>query len=128
MGQEKNATCRECGHRFTIKDGGGFHFHLLRCEECGSTKDIGFDELGEIHLRYLKGLEAPYCIATSEHDEYVRENYDGEPLEEEEYESKVEEIAGKCKCGGQFRFDAKPRCPKCKSVEIEEGEVTVYYD
>ena len=39
-----------------------------------------------------------------------------------------EAAAGNCECGGNFRLDAPVRCPKCRSAEIDEGEVTVYYD
>jgi predicted Zn-ribbon and HTH transcriptional regulator len=31
----------------------------------------------------------------------------------------LEAFAGKCLCGGSFRVDAPPRCPKCKSTELE---------
>jgi len=35
-----------------VDHGGGFFLRLARCDECGKTKSIGFDELDEIHLRY----------------------------------------------------------------------------
>lgn len=34
MGQQVNATCLDCGQTFTVDDGGGFIFHLLRCNKC----------------------------------------------------------------------------------------------
>ncbi len=37
----------------------------------------------------------------------------------------VENIAGKCECGGNFTEKAQPRCPECGSVEhkvAEDGE------
>ncbi|MBN1561099.1 hypothetical protein JW998_12670 [candidate division KSB1 bacterium] len=82
MGHTVTATCTVCGATFTLDYGGGFFFHLLRCNKCGKTKSIGFDELGEWHLRYLKGLPGPYSVASSEHDEYVREHVDVQPLSE----------------------------------------------
>lgn len=30
----------------------------------------------------------------------------------------VEKIAGNCKCGGQYQFNAPSRCPICKSANI----------
>ena len=69
-----------------------------------------------------------YCIASSEHDKDVRENYAGEPLTEKEYDKAVEQFAGKCKCGGQFSLTAPVRCPKCKSDDIDLGEAMIMYD
>lgn len=123
MGYSVQARCRDCGETFTVSHGGGFSFHLVRCDKCGETKSIGFDELGELHLRYLKGLPGPYCIASAEHDRQVREDAQIEPISEEEYHRGIEAIAGKCKCRGQFTVDAPPRCPKCRSKRIKESKL-----
>ena len=128
MGQSFKATCKKCKKKFPANDGGGFFFHKLHCDKCGKEKDIAFEKLGDTHLRYLKGLEGPYSVVSSEHDKYVRENYLGEPLKEEEYNKAVEEFAGKCKCGGQFSMEAPIRCPKCKSDDIDLGEAVINYD
>ena len=40
----------------------------------------------------------------------------------------VEGMLKKCKCGGHFKFDAKPKCPKCRSLEYDESEPTLFYD
>ena len=130
MGREFVATCRNCGGECTISDGGGFVFHLLHCDQCGGEKGMPFDEIGEPHLRYLKGLAGPYSMATAEHDRDVKENYPGEPLAEDEYHRIVEEMAGTCTCGGRFRFDAPPRCPNCHSddLEYDEDRPSVMYD
>jgi hypothetical protein len=131
MGAEFETKCNGCGHKFRFSDGGGFVFHLLRCDKCGIEKSVGFDELGETHLRYLKGLPGPYAIATSEFDKQVQDNYPGEPLDEDEYHKLVEEFAGNCakkNCNGQYRFNAPPRCPKCGSKDLEEGKMNVLYD
>ena len=128
MGQAYGAMCDDCGKEFEVKEGGGFAFHLLRCEKCGKSKDIGFDEIGEPHLRYLKGLNGPYAIATMEVDNHVQENYPGEPLSEEEYHQAIEEMVKKCRCGGRFSFDAPPRCPKCRSLNFTAGGITLMYD
>ena len=118
MGTGYRATCEKCGKKFDVNDGGGFFFHLLHCNKCGKEKSISFDKIGEPHLRYIKGLGTPYCIASSQHDEYIQKNYPGEPLSEKEYHKAVEKIGGKCKCGGLFRFNAPPRCPKCRSTKF----------
>jgi Zn finger protein HypA/HybF involved in hydrogenase expression len=129
MGERFRAKCLDCGDTFTMNQGGGFFFHLLGCEKCGRTKTIGFEELGEVHDRYLKGLPCPYCRASSEHDRYVREHVDVEPMSEDEYHREVEKIVGKCKCGGQYVFDAPSRCPKCRSTNFKRsGNVVMMYD
>lgn len=130
MGHTYRAFCRKCRSSFEVNEGGGFFFHLLRCDTCGAEKSIGFDEIGEPHLRYLKGLEGPYCVASSDHDRHVRENYPGEPMSEEEYHAAVEELCGTCECGGRFRFDGLPRCPKCHTPYHKNGaeETDVFYD
>ena len=128
MGHQTEAKCRKCGNTFTVHHGGGFVFHLVRCKKCGGTKCVGFDELGQLHLRYLKGLSGPYCVATSEHDQDVRENAHVEPISEKEYNKGVEEFAGTCECGGKYSLKARPRCPKCRSTQIDESEPSIMYD
>jgi len=117
MGHSEDVICSDCGTRYTIRDGGGFRFHLLHCERCGREKSIGFEEIGETHLRYLKGLDVPYSTPTAESDKQIQENYPGQPITAKEYHRHVEVMLGKCKCGGFFSFDAPARCPNCRSTE-----------
>ena len=128
MGIRFEALCNKCGHSFSFENGGGFSFHLLRCDRCSETKGIRFDEVGELHLAYLKGLSVPYCIASSDHDDWVRENYEGEPVPEDYYHEEIEKMMGKCKCGGQFKFNSPPRCPKCHCTDIKESGMIAFYD
>ncbi len=128
MGCRFEAQCLKCKETFEVDNGGGFAFHMLRCDHCGASKSIGFDEIGEPHLQYLKGLPGPYCVASSAHDASVKKNYPGEAIFEEEYHKKVEILVGKCGCGGQFKFDAPIRCPKCHSRRVKEGRTTMMYD
>lgn len=127
MGLENAATCLDCADQFTVSHGGGFTFHQLRCVLCGCAKDIGFDELGDLHLRYLKGSGTPYTVAFASEHEYVREHLDIEPISSEEYYAGVE-AAATCDCGGALSFDAPARCPKCGSLRIEEGAAFIQYD
>jgi len=55
----------------------------------------------------------------------MKEEYPGDPITEDEYHLKIEKLLGKCKCGGQYSFDAPIRCPECKSIEIEKGKYPV---
>ncbi len=130
MGRESGAICNNCGVRFAVREGGGFLFHLLHCDGCGAERSIGFEEIGEPHLRYLKGLNVPYAMATAEHDRRVQEHYPGEPISEEKYHRIVEDLCGECDCAGGFRFDAPPRCPECRSADYRkdpDGQ-EIFYD
>lgn len=129
MGWSEGVTCSKCGKEFTISVGGGFQFHLLHCEKCGREKSISFGEIGETHLQYLKGLDVPYSIPTAESDRTIQENYEGDPITKEEYYRRVVAMLGNCDCGGEFSFDAPPRCPKCRSTEFKPrpgGELIMY--
>jgi predicted Zn-ribbon and HTH transcriptional regulator len=53
---------------------------------------------------------------------------DIKPIGEDEYHKQIENMAGSCKCSGKFAFDALPRCPKCRSTDITEGETIMHYD
>jgi hypothetical protein len=128
MGAQSPAKCLDCQKKFTVSRGGGFSFHLVRCGECGKTKGIQFDELGELHLRYLKGLPGPYSIATAEHDASVRQDATVEPIDEDQYHEGIDAMAGECRCGGRYSLDAPPRCPKCRSPRIEVSRPKFDYD
>jgi len=120
MGNSYGAICRKCGARFPVNVGGGFTFHLLHCTKCGEEKVVGFDEIGEMHAAYLKGLPGPYAVATSRHDAGVRNTFPGEAISEKEYHKEVEAFAGNCHCSGRFTFRAKPACPTCGSKVFDE--------
>ena len=129
MGKEYQAKCKKCDYKFQVKVGGGFYFHVLHCDKCGKDKEISFDEIGEPHLQYLKGLNGSYCVASREDDKLVRENYQGDSISEKEYFKVIEKILGKCGCGGNFKMNAPVRCPKCRSEDIEDsGEAYICYD
>jgi len=128
MGYSYTASCRECGAEFIAREGGGFFFHLLHCDHCGHEKAVSFQELGKIHLKYIKGLDVPYCSVSADFDSWVQENYPGAPITRGEYHLAIEELAGKCACGGQYRMAGKPRCPRCHSTDIATGDSVAYYD
>lgn len=129
MGSKSGVICKDCSTKYNMFKGGGFRFHLLHCDICGKEKQVSFRELGDIHLRYIKGLNVPYCMATNESDKFIQENYPGDSIGEDEYHSLVEEFSGKCECGGNYSFDAPQRCPNCRSTESEfdpEGGFEMY--
>lgn len=94
MGSSYHVKCLQCGHKFKVNSGGGFFFHCLHCDTCGANKSIQFQEIGEAHLRFIKGLPGPYCVVSSSQDQYIKDNYTGEPMSEEEYYAAVEQIVG----------------------------------
>ena len=128
MGHTVRAKCLDCGEQFEVDHGGGFFFHLLRCDKCGENKSIGFDDIPDLHAQYLKGLSGPYSMASSSHDKWIQDHAEVNPIPEEDYHNGVEKFAGACRCTGNYRFDAPPRCPRCSSKNIEEGEPELLYD
>lgn len=114
MGREFTAQCLQCGTEFTVRDGGGFCFHLLHCDKCGKDKSVGFEELGEIQQKFYHSLDQPQSDQT---------------MTRSQFNSAVSQKAGKCSCGGHFKMNAKPRCPSCHSTKLtDDGNCTAMYD
>ncbi len=67
-------------------------------------------------------------IEGMETNEQVRKNALAELIPKDDYHNGIEGIAGNCGCGGKYTMDAPPRCPKCHSTRIEEGEIILIYD
>ncbi len=128
MGHGIEVVCSTCQQVFWANDGGGFEFHLLHCAACGAERTVLFAELGELHLRYLKGLSVPYSMFSREHDLAVQAHSDLEPLDEATYEAEVEKRQPSCSCGGVFTFAAEPRCPGCGATGWEETGLIQHYD
>jgi len=129
MGIAQDYICKQCGKVTNISKGGGFSFHLLRCNECGKTKSVNFQKIDKLHQQYIKGLPSVYCVASTEHDTRVQSNPDIEEISEDNYHKQIEIMLEKCKCGGSFKFDAPPRCKKCRSTDLEtleNGDIILY--
>ena len=132
MGQMSSYVCRVCGTKFSVSVGGGFYYDLLHCDSCGAHKSVAHQDLGDIFLGYIKGLDVPYTVATAGRDRQIREEYPGKPLSEAEYHAAVEASLKPCKCGGRFRYDASGRCPSCRSTaemwDADKSGTTVMFD
>lgn len=99
MGCIFEATCRCCGHRFEFRSGGGMIAHYLHCDQCSIGKSVRFDEFKALTVG---GPQNPGTDAS--------------------YDATVESVAGKCSCGGSFKFDAPIRCPRCRSTDVDWDE------
>ena len=109
MDIEFEAKCKDCGAILSIGCVSVDDFSiLLRCERCGGEKFISDDEIEQAKSKDLEKL--------SELDS------------EEENLREIERIAGTCKCGGKPKFDAPPRCPECRSKNIEQVGSTSFYE
>jgi len=82
-----------------------------KCNDCGHVF-----MLREGPLKRATQLKCELC---GEERLIDNRNFDKD-LSFEERISLVEKRAGKCHCGGHFRYNAPSRCPKCKSKNIEE--------
>ena len=132
MGSSMSYICKRCDAHFGARSGGGFYFDELHCDQCGRSTSIGHKELGDIHLRFVKGLKVPYAIARAEMDRRIQANYPGEPLSRDEYHAAAEATLDPCDCGGRFKYDAPLRCPTCRSTKelwVRDPEVGgMFYD
>jgi hypothetical protein len=117
MGSASDYICRTCGTHFTAWDGGGFMFDLLHCDACGSTKQVSHQDLGDIHLGFVKGLPGPYAVARAAMDRRIQQEYQGEPLTRDGYHVAAEATLDRCACGGRFTYNAPARCPGCRSTD-----------
>ena len=113
MGQISGHICGTCSERFSVSSGGGFFFDMLHCDRCGRPQSVAHRDLGDIHLRFVKGLETPYAVARAAMDRDIQANYPGEPIGRAEYHGLAEATLDACPCGGRFAYDAPARCPGC---------------
>ena len=61
MGHTCRAICRECCRKFAANVGGGFFFIQVRCEACGKTKQVPFEERGEAGRIRAEGFGKCRC-------------------------------------------------------------------
>jgi len=92
MGETITSKCRDCGEEFLLSEGGGFCFDLLQCDTCCETL------------------------------QWDRRNGTVFTLEDDGMKPISEKPIPQCKCGGTFKTDAPPRCPKCRSTKIDKGK------
>ncbi len=87
MGELFVATCDNCGNKFEVMLGQGFVSYVLHCDKCGQAKSILIEDLSE----------------------------DWQSMDLVHYYLELERVAGLCICGGSYKVEAPPRCPKCFS-------------
>ena len=117
MGRATSYICRACGAHFMSRNGGGFFFDLLHCDTCSNDRSVGHQELGDVHLGFVKGLPGPYAVARAAMDRRIQDEYRGEPLTRDQYHDAAETTLDACTCGGRFRYDAPGRCPECRATD-----------
>jgi hypothetical protein len=116
VGATRSYSCRRCGTGFVASSGGGWFFDLLHCDRCGASRHVEHESLGEIHLRFVKGLATPYALARAAFDRQVQAEYPAEPLSRDEYHAAAEATLEPCDCGGAYSYKAPGRCPTCRST------------
>lgn len=117
MGSAMSYRCLACGTDFRIFSGGGFFFDRLQCDACGSSRSVSHEEMGDIHLAFVKGLPGPYAVSRRNLDQHIKETFQGPALDRDAYHAAVEASLEPCICGGRFRYDAPARCPGCRSTQ-----------
>lgn len=92
VGQQGQATCRDCEHSFRLSTSGGFVAQIVFCEDCGRGGSV-------FHNQQVLG--------------------EGDPVA----------VVGTCShCRGHLRLGASPRCPRCRSAELEIGPMDLLWD
>ena len=122
-GQQREAHHGKCnelhlqGLRNALRGriGGGFFFDLLHCDTCGKAQSVSHEELGEIHLGFVKGLPGPYAVARAAMDRRSG-GLPGQGAHQDAYHAAAE-ATSTCDCDGRFTYDAPARCPGCRSTE-----------
>ena len=120
MGRRVYSKCLDCGETFITQKGGGIFYRLLHCDKCGRMKAVGLDKIDET-FPWRKGTGGTR-LAPAADMRRVRRHVQVEPISEVEYDKRAEAYAGKCRCRGKYKLDAPSRCPKCRSIRLEEVE------
>ncbi len=122
MGSASSYICKACGAHFMARSGGGFFFDMLHCDTCGKDRSVSHQDLGDVHLGFVKGLPGPYAVARAAMDRRIQREYQGKPLTRDEYHAAAEATLEACACGGRFTYDAPARCPECRSTHDQWDE------
>ena len=91
-------------------------FDLLHCDTCGKGRSVSHQELGDVHLGFVKGLPGPYAVARAMMDRRIQREYQGEALTRDDYHAAAHATLEECDCGGRFTYAASARCPECRST------------
>ncbi len=59
MGELLKFKCKKCSLNFSWREGGGFNFDMLHCNDCGKEKEVKTNNNPEIKITPLK--ECKYC-------------------------------------------------------------------
>ncbi len=84
MGCQKLVVCSNCKYPFTVNEGGGMFFHLLKCDKCGKDRTILFSTIENFHLdtdtisekKYESLVEKKYGNVNAEADSNLMLNLD----------------------------------------------------
>lgn len=132
MGQQSGFICKWCGAHFSVRRGGGFFFDLLHCDACGAARSVSHQQLGEIHLGFVKGLPGPYAVSRAAMDRRIQREFPGNALTTAEYHAAAEATLEPCECGGHFRYEAPARCPSCRATDeqwdLDRAAGRMFYD
>jgi hypothetical protein len=139
MGIRCQVTCNQCGHEFEVNIGGGFISVLLHCDRCGKEKWV------ELPSRSLRGLPrfdprtmtsgqpsvagvAPPPNPNQRSPSAPPTLSAPKPPNQQPTLKRSQKYTEHCDCGGQFKEDARARCPRCNSDDWRQGDIIIYYD
>jgi hypothetical protein len=81
------------------------------CQDCGTVSNVSLGRGFTFLLQHCEACGKPKALS-------LREKIDPD-----------DDTFDTCECGGRLSFDAPPRCPDCRSTDLEPIEGThVLYD
>jgi ABC-type ATPase with predicted acetyltransferase domain len=93
------------------------HSGIYKCKDCGNefkAQEGG----GYAFIEYR-------CVNC----DAIKDVFSNRGVSPEDYKPPTKKKIGVCeKCGGELRDDIRPMCPKCKSRNVKEQSIFMYYD
>lgn len=93
------------------------HEAIYKCGKCGN--EFKSQEGGGFLFVEYRCIECDSIKAVQANRTVSPEHY---------REPTIKEIGVCEKCGGELKEDLRPMCPKCKSRDVNETRVLMYYD
>ncbi len=109
MGSSHEAVCRECGTKFRVDIGASMSALQVRCKDCGRATFVSLEDI------YAKEAQDVPGLGADDGSWSIRDRLAGE-------------LAATCSCGGHYTVDAPPRCPKCRSADLDIAPPDLMYD
>lgn len=131
MGMVHETTCNHCGLQFELAVGGSMMAEMFHCHQCDEATAVERDRLRDAHDEHAGAIDAArrgQAHRSSAESPIAQQQRAELAAAPGGFDDHLEQLVGRCPCGGQFGLYAQPRCPACKSTDLSLGEVTMCFD